>query len=64
VKIARRVKDRQFKPEVQSVGMAEGIVALEWNEALRAKLSPETVAEVARLEEQIRSGALVVPRGF
>lgn len=64
VQLARRVKEGQFKPEVQAFGMNEGIVTLEWNEALKANISPETVAEVARLEQQIRSGALKVPAGF
>ncbi len=64
VQLARRVKEGQFKPEVQAFGMNEAIVTLEWNETLKTNISPETVAEVARLEQQIQSGALKVPAGF
>jgi basic membrane protein A len=64
VTMARRVKDGQFKPEIQSVGMSEGIVTLEWNDALKAKLAPSTVAEVDRLIGEIKAGRLNVPKGF
>ncbi len=63
VRMARVVRDHQFKPEVQFLGMNEGIVSLVWNEKLKAALSPATVAEVTRLEAAIRSGKVVVPRG-
>lgn len=64
VKMVRTVKDGQFKPEIQYFGMNEGVVTLEWNEALESQVSPETVTEVARLEEEIKSGKLKVPTGF
>lgn len=64
VTMARRVKEGQFKPEIQSVGMTEGIVTLEWNAALAAKLAPATVAEVDRLIGKIKAGRLNVPKGF
>jgi len=63
VRIATLVRDRKFAPQVQRLGMTEGIVALAWNDKLKATLSPETVAEVSRLEADIRSGKLQVPRG-
>jgi basic membrane lipoprotein Med (substrate-binding protein (PBP1-ABC) superfamily) len=63
VRIARRVRDHEFKPEVQRLGMAEGIVSLVWNDRVRQTISPATIAEVARIEEEIRSGKLEVPRG-
>ena len=62
--MVRMVKDGQFKPEIQYFGMNEGVVTLEWNDALKSQVSPETVAEVARLEEEIKSGKLKVPTGF
>jgi basic membrane protein A len=64
VKMAQRVKNGEFKPEIQSVGMSDGIVTLEWNDALKSQLSPGTVAAVQKLEEQIRAGTLNVPKGF
>lgn len=63
-KMARTVRDGQFKPEIQYFGMNEGVVTLVWNDALKAQISPETVAEVARLEEEIKAGRLKVPTGF
>ncbi|HEX7831056.1 MAG TPA: BMP family protein [Thermoanaerobaculia bacterium] len=64
LKMARTVKDGQFKPEIQYFGMNEGVVTLEWNDKLKGQISPETVAEVARLEQEIKAGKLKVPTGF
>jgi len=61
--MAKTVRDHQFKPQVYWLGMKEGIVSLVWNDKLKSTVSPATVAEVAKVEEQIRSGALAVPRG-
>lgn len=63
VYMARLVHDRQFKAHVYWLGMNEGIVSLVWNEGLKSGISPATVTEVERVEKQIRSGALQVPRG-
>lgn len=63
-KMAAAVKNGQFKPEIQYFGMNEGVVSLQWNEALKAKVSPATVAEVTRLEQEIKAGRLKVPTGF
>ncbi len=64
VQMAKTVRDQQFKPGVQYFGMNEGIVSLVWNDKLKAKLSPQTIAEVARVEKGIREGSVKVPRGF
>jgi basic membrane protein A and related proteins len=64
MKMAKTVRDGQFKPQIQHFGMNEGVVTLEWNDALKAQISPETVAEVARLEAEIKAGKLKVPTGF
>lgn len=64
VKMVRMVREGRFKPEIQYFGMNEGVVTLEWNEALKSQLSPETVAEVARLEQEIKAGRVNVPTGF
>jgi basic membrane lipoprotein Med (substrate-binding protein (PBP1-ABC) superfamily) len=61
--VARRVKDGEFRPEPQRLGMREGIVALEVNPLLRERVAQEVWDEVARAEARIRSGELVVPRG-
>lgn len=64
VKMARAVKDGQFKPAIQYFGMNEGVVTLEWNERLKSQIKSETVAEVERLEQEIKAGKLKVPTGF
>ena len=64
VHMATLVRDRKFEPKVQYLGMQEGIVALVWNEKLKSSVSPETVAEVERVEKAIREGTVKVPRGF
>jgi len=63
VYMAKTVRDHRFQPHVYWLGMNEGIVSLVWNDRLKATVSPATVAEVERMEKQIRSGALQVPRG-
>jgi basic membrane lipoprotein Med (substrate-binding protein (PBP1-ABC) superfamily) len=64
VTIAKKVRDHQFKPEIQYLGMNEGIVSLVWNDALKPTVKPETVSEVAKIEQGIRDGSVKVPRGF
>jgi basic membrane protein A and related proteins len=64
VKMAQTVRDKQFKPGVQYFGMNEGIVSLVWNDKLKATMSPQTIAEVERVEKGIRDGSVKVPRGF
>jgi len=63
-KMAGMVKNKEFKPEIQYFGMNEGVVTLVWNDALKAQVKPETVAEVTRLEQEIKAGRLKVPTGF
>ena len=63
VEVARRVRERRFVAEPLRLGLAEGIVAVEWNPALAAQLPAPVRDEVAALEARIRSGELLVPRG-
>ena len=64
VTVAKKVQSHQFKPEIQYLGMNEGIVSLVWNDKLKAALKPETITEVEKTEQGIRSGTVKVPRGF
>lgn len=64
VHMANLVRNKTFEPGIQYLGMQEGIVALVWNERLEPTVSPETVAEVERVEKAIRAGTIAVPRGF
>ena len=61
--MAKLVRDKQFKPQVYWLGQKEGIVSLVWNDRLKSTIKPETIAEVDRLREDIRSGKFQVPRG-
>ena len=63
VYMAKSVRDHRFQPGIHALGMKEGIVTLVWNDRLKSTVSPATAAEVARVEKQIRDGALQVPRG-
>src|SRR5204862_294914 len=56
VYMAKLVHDHQFKPHAYWLGMNEGIVSLVWNDKLKSTMKPETVAEVARVEQEIRGG--------
>ncbi|MCU1246541.1 MAG: lipoprotein, partial [Acidobacteria bacterium] len=64
VHMANVVRAHELKPQVYLLGMNDGIVSLAWNEKLKAAISPKTVAEVEQVEKDIRSGKVVVPRGF
>jgi basic membrane lipoprotein Med (substrate-binding protein (PBP1-ABC) superfamily) len=63
LEVARRVRDGSFEAAPLRLGLAEGIVALELNPRLEPHIPPDVRAELRTLEEAIRTGALVVPRG-
>ncbi|HSY48235.1 MAG TPA: BMP family protein [Thermoanaerobaculia bacterium] len=63
VYMATLVHDHKFQPHVYWLGMRENIVSLVWNEKLKSAMSAQTVAEVQRIEGDIRSGKFEVPRG-
>jgi basic membrane lipoprotein Med (substrate-binding protein (PBP1-ABC) superfamily) len=64
MRMATLVRDKKFVPEIQYLGINEKVVSIVWNERLKGTLSPQTVAEVERLEQGIRDGTVKVPRGF
>ena len=63
LEVATRVKRGAFRPEPLRLGMTDGIVRLELNPALEARISPELRRELDELAASIRRGDLVVPRG-
>lgn len=63
LEVASRVQQGIFEPEPIRLGMAQGIVRLEFNPALESQIAPELRAELDRLAASIREGGLVVPRG-
>jgi basic membrane lipoprotein Med (substrate-binding protein (PBP1-ABC) superfamily) len=64
LQVAKRVQAKQFKPEVQYLGMKDGIITLAWNDKLKGQLKPETIAEVEKVQKTILDGSFKVPRGF
>lgn len=58
------VKEGRFKPEIQHFGLNDGTVRIEWNDALKSSVKPETIAEVDRLTEEIKAGRVKPPAGF
>jgi basic membrane lipoprotein Med (substrate-binding protein (PBP1-ABC) superfamily) len=63
LEVARRVRDGEFVAEPIRLGMAQDIVRLEFNQGLLDQIPASVIEEVAEREDEIRSGALVVPRG-
>lgn len=64
VAMARVVKEGHFKPEIQTFGMNQGTISVVWNEKLKTSISAATLAEVERLTQEIKSGAVKPPAGF
>jgi basic membrane lipoprotein Med (substrate-binding protein (PBP1-ABC) superfamily) len=63
VLVAQEVKSGTFSARAMRFGLRSGVVKIEWNEQLRDKIPAELRDEVARLEADVASGAVSVPRG-
>jgi Uncharacterized ABC-type transport system, periplasmic component/surface lipoprotein len=61
--MANLVHDHKFKPQVYWLGRQQRVVSLVWNDRLKPSISPQTVAEVERLDAAIQAGTFKVPRG-
>lgn len=62
VQLAKDIRAGGYRGEVRLVGMDVGAITIKWNPALLSKV-PSEVRELARsLEEQIKTGALTVPK--
>ena len=61
--MAKLVHDHKFKPQIYWLGRRQRVVSLVWNETLKASVSPQTVAEVEKLDAAIQAGTFTVPRG-
>jgi basic membrane protein A len=63
VETARRVKDRTFDGKPLRYGLASGVISFVWNPTAKADVPSGIVEEVKAMEEKIKAGSLVVPRG-
>ncbi len=63
VYMAKLVHDHKFKPQIYWLGRRQRVVSLVWNDKLKPTLSPQTVAEVEKLDAAIQAGTFTVPRG-
>jgi len=61
--VATEVKNGTFQAHPMRFGLASGVIRVEWNEKLRARVPDELRAELDQLAKDIASGALQVQRG-
>lgn len=63
VRVAAEVQRGEFRARSLRFGLADGVIAIAWNPALRARIPDEEWAVTEDLVRRIESGALEVPRG-
>jgi basic membrane lipoprotein Med (substrate-binding protein (PBP1-ABC) superfamily) len=63
VLVAQDVKSGSWSARVMRFGLRSGVVKIEWNQALQAKIPEALRAEVAELEQSVAAGFVTVPRG-
>jgi basic membrane lipoprotein Med (substrate-binding protein (PBP1-ABC) superfamily) len=61
VTVATQVKDGTFVAQVEKLGMKDGVVTLQYNEALAGRIPPDARARVDAAQQQILAGTLTVP---
>lgn len=59
--VARQVKDKTFVARVEKLGMRDGVISLQYNDALAARIPPEVRARVDAAQQAILAGTLVPP---
>ncbi len=59
--VARQVKDKTFVAKVEKLGMRDGVISLQYNDALAARIPPEVKARVDAAQQAILTGTLVPP---
>jgi basic membrane protein A and related proteins len=62
--VAREVKEGKFAARSIEYGLADGVVGIRWNDALLAKLDASIRGAAEKVTEEVRSGAVRVPRTF
>ncbi|MBS1723204.1 MAG: BMP family protein [Armatimonadetes bacterium] len=61
VALAKKVRDGQYKGEIESVGMETGAIDYIWNPALKAQVPQAVMDKVEAAKRDILSGKLAVP---
>jgi len=61
--VAQDVKSGAWSARALRFGLRSGVVKIEWNEALRAKIPEVLRSEVETLQAEVASGGVTVPRG-
>ncbi len=61
--VAEEVKSGQFAARPLRFGLRQGVIAIEWNQALLPRIPPEALEQARALERRVSSGAIEVPRG-
>lgn len=64
VNVARRVKEKTFKPEIMRLGMKEGVVSLALNPQLQERIPAAVSVKIEEIKSNILAGAVEVPQGF
>jgi basic membrane lipoprotein Med (substrate-binding protein (PBP1-ABC) superfamily) len=59
--VARQVKDKTFVARVEKLGMKDGVISLQYNDALAARIPPDVRARVDAAQQAILAGTLVPP---
>jgi basic membrane lipoprotein Med (substrate-binding protein (PBP1-ABC) superfamily) len=61
--VAQEVKSGSWTARSMRFGLHSGVVKIEWNEPLREKIPAELRTEVEKLQADVASGSVKVPRG-
>jgi basic membrane lipoprotein Med (substrate-binding protein (PBP1-ABC) superfamily) len=63
VRVAEEVKDGSFRARPMRFGLVDGVIRIEWNDALAPEIPAADRAAVDALVGRIESGEVAVPRG-
>jgi basic membrane lipoprotein Med (substrate-binding protein (PBP1-ABC) superfamily) len=59
--VARQVRDKTFVAKIEKLGMQDGVISLQYNDALAGRIPPEVRARIDAAQQAILAGTLVPP---
>jgi len=59
--VARQVRDKTFVAKIETLGMTDGVISLQYNDALADRIPPEVRAKIDAAQQAILAGTLVPP---